>query len=182
MSSNNAWPGFALLGCCHQLFKETFNAFHCQEHGPARAPARLLPLPGCRHGRGMGTWGRDAATGGLPAPCRRVGAKWLEDNPYSKGAAQTEAVRIGSSGYNQNCARCHGLEAMSGGIAPDLRNLDEECASLADAAKKNACMKEVNDYFIGTVRRGRTRDGRVYMPPFEGMLSQEALVGHRNLS
>lgn len=36
-------------------------------------------------------------------------------------------------------------------------------------------MKEVNDYFIGTVRRGRTRDGRVYMPPFEGMLSQEAL-------
>ncbi|MBS0509391.1 MAG: cytochrome c-550 PedF [Proteobacteria bacterium] len=105
----------------------------------------------------------------------QVGAKWLEDNPYSKGAAQGEAVRIGSSGYNQNCARCHGLEAISGGIAPDLRHLDEECTSLADAAKKNACMKEVNDYFIGTVRRGRTRDGRVYMPPFEGMLSQEAL-------
>ncbi len=105
----------------------------------------------------------------------QVGAKWLEDNPYSKGAAQTEAVRIGSSGYNQNCARCHGLEAISGGIAPDLRHLDEECTSLADAAKKSACFKEVNDYFIGTVRRGRTRDGRVYMPPFEGMLSQEAL-------
>jgi len=25
------------------------------------------------------------------------------------------------------------------------------------------------------VRGGRTRDGRVYMPPFEGILSQEAL-------
>ena len=104
-----------------------------------------------------------------------VGQKWVEDNPYSKGPARTEAVRIGASGYNQNCARCHGLEAISGGIAPDLRKLDEECTSLADEAKKNACFKEVNDYFIGTVRRGRTRDGRVYMPPFEGMLSQEAL-------
>lgn len=38
-----------------------------------------------------------------------VGQKWLEDNPYSKGPAQAEAVRIGASGYNQNCARCHGL-------------------------------------------------------------------------
>ncbi|SEA82248.1 MULTISPECIES: cytochrome c-550 PedF [Acidovorax] len=104
-----------------------------------------------------------------------VGQKWLEDNPYSKGPAQAEAVRIGASGYNQNCARCHGLEAISGGIAPDLRKLDEECTSLADALKKNACFKEVNDYFMGTARRGRTRDGRVYMPPFEGMLSQEAL-------
>lgn len=84
-------------------------------------------------------------------------------------------MRIGASGYNQNCARCHGLEAISGGIAPDLRKLDEECTSLADALKKNACFKEVNDYFMGTARRGRTRDGRVYMPPFEGMLSQEAL-------
>lgn len=104
-----------------------------------------------------------------------VGQKWVEDNPYSKGPARTEAVRIGASGYNQNCARCHGLEAISGGIAPDLRKMDEECTSLASEDKKNACFKEVNDYFIGTVRRGRTRDGRVYMPPFEGMLSQEAL-------
>lgn len=105
----------------------------------------------------------------------QVGAKWLEDNPYSKGQVQGEAVRVGASGYNQNCARCHGLEAISGGIAPDLRHLDDECTSLAAEAKKNACFREVNDYFIGTVRRGRTRDGRVYMPPFEGMLSQEAL-------
>lgn len=40
----------------------------------------------------------------------QVGAKWLEDNPYSKGPARAEAVRIGASGYNQNCARCHGLK------------------------------------------------------------------------
>lgn len=105
----------------------------------------------------------------------QLGEKWLDDNPYSKGAAHSEALRIGASGYNQNCARCHGLEAISGGIAPDLRHLDDECTGMEDAQEKSACFKEINDYFIGTVRRGRTRDGRVYMPPFEGMLSQEAL-------
>ena len=101
-----------------------------------------------------------------------LGDQWRAENPYRRN---DKAIKVGTSAYNQNCARCHGLEAISGGIAPDLRKLDEECTSLADEAKKNACFKEVNDYFIGTVRRGRTRDGRVYMPPFEGMLSQEAL-------
>ncbi|GAA4003718.1 cytochrome c-550 PedF [Comamonas faecalis] len=104
----------------------------------------------------------------------QLGSKWLESNPYSKGEAHDEALRIGTSAYNQNCARCHGLEAVSGGIAPDLRKFDEECAGLA-AAKKAACYGEMDDFFVGTVRRGRTRDGRVYMPPFEGTLSQEAI-------
>ncbi len=105
----------------------------------------------------------------------QLGAKWLDDNPYSKGPANKEALRIGSSAYNQNCARCHGLEAISGGISPDLRKLDNDCADLADQAKKNACYQEISEYFVATVRRGRTRDGRVYMPPFEGTLSQEAI-------
>jgi cytochrome c-550 PedF len=105
----------------------------------------------------------------------QLGSKWLDDNPYSKGEGHDEALRIGTSAYNQNCARCHGLEAISGGISPDLRKLDSDCMGLADAAKKQACFQEINDYFISTVRRGRARDGRVYMPPFEGILTQEAL-------
>lgn len=106
----------------------------------------------------------------------QLGAKWLDNNPFSKGApAHQEALRIGTSAYNQNCARCHGLEAISGGISPDLRKLDNDCADLADDAKKSACYQEINEYFVGTVRRGRARDGRVYMPPFEGILSQEAI-------
>ncbi|SDM72190.1 cytochrome c-550 PedF [Oryzisolibacter propanilivorax] len=106
----------------------------------------------------------------------QLGAKWRESNPYG-GAAEghKEALRIGSSAYNQNCARCHGLEAVSGGIAPDLRKFDEECAGYADQAKQKVCYQEMDDYYAGTVRRGRTRDGRVYMPPFEGTLSQEAV-------
>ena len=64
----------------------------------------------------------------------QLGAKWLESNPYDKASpARGEALRIGSSAYNQNCARCHGLEAVSGGIAPDLRKFDDDCISLADA-------------------------------------------------
>lgn len=105
----------------------------------------------------------------------QLGPKWLESNPYSKGDAHHEALRIGSSAYNQNCARCHGLEAISGGIAPDLRKLDGDCSGLADAAQKELCHAEISEYFVGTVRKGRTRDGRVYMPPFEGTLSQEAI-------
>ncbi|HEV8311702.1 MAG TPA: cytochrome c-550 PedF [Burkholderiaceae bacterium] len=101
-----------------------------------------------------------------------LGEQWRAENPYRKS---DKAIKIGTSAYNQNCARCHGLEAISGGIAPDLRRLDNECASLKDEKKKAACVKEVDEYFSGTVRRGRTRNGAVYMPPFEGTLNQEAV-------
>jgi len=89
---------------------------------------------------------------------KALGAEWRKENPYR---GDKEAIRIGSSAYNQNCARCHGLEAVSGGIAPDLRMLPIDA--------------ETDDYFINTVRRGRVRNGAVYMPPFEEALSQEAM-------
>lgn len=106
----------------------------------------------------------------------QLGEKWQSANPYNeKSPARAEALRIGTSAYNQNCARCHGLEAISGGIAPDLRKIDSDCMGFADAEKKAQCFAEIDEYFVATVRRGRTRDGRVYMPPFEGVLSQEAI-------
>ncbi len=107
-------------------------------------------------------------TSGLP----KLGTEWRPENPYRANAA---AIKIGTSAFNQNCARCHGIEAISGGIAPDLRKLDNDCASLKDAGKKAACVKEMDDVFLTTVRHGRTRNGAVYMPPFEGVMSQEAI-------
>ncbi|WP_244857012.1 cytochrome c-550 PedF [Aromatoleum bremense] len=89
---------------------------------------------------------------------KQLGAEWQTVNPYRDNK---EAIRIGDSAFNQNCARCHGLGAVSGGIAPDLRLLDLE--------------PETDEYFIGRVRKGVTRNGAVYMPPFEGTLSQEAM-------
>jgi cytochrome c-550 PedF len=104
----------------------------------------------------------------LPA----LGKEWKDTNPYRENA---EAIKVGASGYNQNCARCHGLEAISGGIAPNLRKLDADCMGLADAKKKDACIAEMDNYFSQTVRRGRTRNGAVYMPPYEDILQQEAV-------
>jgi cytochrome c-550 PedF len=93
-------------------------------------------------------------TAGLP----NLGKNWKKANPYRGNPL---AVKIGSSAYNQNCARCHGLEAISGGIAPDLRYLPEG--------------DEGDEIYVMRVRNGAVRDGRVYMPKFEGILSQEAL-------
>ncbi len=89
---------------------------------------------------------------------KQLGDDWLDTNPY---AGDAEAIRIGSSAYNQNCARCHGLGAVSGGIAPDLRKLEPG--------------PEDDEFFIQKVRNGVTRNGAVYMPPFEGILTQEAM-------
>ncbi|WP_027476073.1 cytochrome c-550 PedF [Curvibacter gracilis] len=130
------------------------------------AGALLLALSGLAHAHGDVT-PQAVDTGNLP----KLGEEWRVDNPYSKNP---EAIRIGSSGFNQNCARCHGLEAISGGIAPDLRHLDDDCAGLRDAKKQAACVRDVNDWFIGHFRHGVTRNGAVYMPGFEGILSQEA--------
>ncbi len=102
----------------------------------------------------------------------QLGADWRSENPYRGNAA---AVKVGSSAYNQNCARCHGLEAISGGVAPDLRKMDNDCVSLKVAAKKAACVVDVDQYFANSVRRGKVRNGAVYMPPFEGIISQEGV-------
>jgi cytochrome c-550 PedF len=94
---------------------------------------------------------------------KNLGADFLKSNPYRKDKT---AIRIGSSAYNQNCARCHGLEAISGGIAPDLRYLP-----LGD---------DGDEIFMQRIRKGSVRDGRVYMPPFEHTLSQEAMWAIRS--
>ena len=107
-------------------------------------------------------------TRGLPV----LGDKWRDENPYRTNAL---AQKIGASAYGQNCARCHGLEAVSGGIAPDLRQLDRDCVGMKNAAKKAACYKEMDNYFLASVRSGKVRNGAVYMPPFEGVFNQEAM-------
>lgn len=91
-----------------------------------------------------------------------LGEEWKTRNPYS---GNERAIEIGKSGYNQNCARCHGLGAVSGGISPDLRYLPHD----ADG----------DEWYIYRVRSGAVRNGITYMPKFAesdgGPLSQEAL-------
>jgi cytochrome c-550 PedF len=96
-------------------------------------------------------------TTGLPS----LGSDWLEKNPYRGTKFQELATKIGSSGFNQNCARCHGLEAESGGLAPDLRYLDKG--------------DEGDAWFINRVRHGYAQNGVTKMPVWQGILSQEAM-------
>ena len=98
-----------------------------------------------------------------------LGDEWLEENPYRGNA---EAIRVGSSAYNQNCARCHGLEAISGGMTPDLRKLNDE--------NEFSTLAESDEWFMMRIRNGAVIDGRVYMPPFEEILSQEAMWAIRS--
>lgn len=94
------------------------------------------------------------ATEGL----KPLGEEWLEENPY---IGNKKAIEIGEHAYAENCARCHGLGAISGGIAPDLRFLEEGL--------------EGDEWFMERIRNGAVRNGNVYMPPFEGVMNQEAM-------
>ncbi len=86
-----------------------------------------------------------------------------ETNPYRGKDKKIvdKAVEIGSSAYNQNCARCHGLGAVSGGIAPDLRMLP-----VGD---------DGDEIFAQRIRNGSVRNGVTYMPPFGSVFSEPAI-------
>lgn len=90
-----------------------------------------------------------------------IGDAWLPKNPYrADPKVYAIAQKIGESAYGQNCARCHGLEAISGGIAPDLRYLE-----VADAG---------DEWYMDRYQHGAARDGKVYMPPMGEILGQKA--------
>lgn len=97
-------------------------------------------------------------TKGLPT----LGKEWLEKNPWRdpKGENWARAVEAGSSGYNSNCARCHGLGAVSGGLAPDLRHLEANI--------------DGDEWYLERFKLGYTQNGITKMPAFGELLSQEA--------
>ncbi|MBH9392340.1 cytochrome c-550 PedF [Pseudomonas aeruginosa] len=102
-----------------------------------------------------------------PKGLEPLGKEWRDTNPYRKPYAKHDlAVEIGASAYNQNCARCHGLEAKSGGIAPDLRLLETGA--------------EGDEWFKERVINGAVRDGAVYMPKMADFISQEGLWAIRS--
>ena len=94
--------------------------------------------------------------------------EFAAENPYRvEGGDQYKlAIEIGSAAYNSNCARCHGLEVMSGGIAPDLRLLED--GEFGD------------EWFIERVRKGYSQNGAYKMPPFDAILNQEAMWAIRS--
>lgn len=99
-------------------------------------------------------------TAGLP----ETGDEWLIENPYRAEQVGEEvwlrSLEIGASGYNQNCARCHGLEVVSGGLAPDLRFLEAE--------------EYGDEWYVERFVDGYTQNGITKMPAFGELLGQDA--------
>ncbi len=125
--------------------------------GVAAAALVLFVLAGSAHAHGdVKPQAVDAS--GLP----KLGDDWLEENPWRdpKGEHWTRAVEVGRSGYNQNCARCHGLQVVSGGLAPDLRFLE---ANL-----------DGDEWYLERYQVGYTQNGITKMPAFGELLGQEA--------
>lgn len=91
-----------------------------------------------------------------------VGEEWLTENPYRTAdpSVWEKAIDIGESGFIQNCARCHGLGAISGGLAPDIRFLEAEEAG--------------DEWYVERFRTGATQDGVTKMPAFGDLLGQKA--------
>ncbi len=87
------------------------------------------------------------------------------ENPYRDTDDYETAIKVGDKAYNQNCARCHGLGALSGGIAPDLRYL---------------IPGDDDEYFIEKVKLGAVRNGVTYMPAFGEIFSDEAIWSIRS--
>ena len=102
-----------------------------------------------------------------------IGAEWIVPNPYR---GNEKAVAVGAVGYLHNCAGCHGLNAVSGGVAPDLMKLDNECLDLASKVKQAACMKDADVYFKDITLNGKKNgEGRSTMPGYGGVFTQEAV-------
>ncbi len=97
-------------------------------------------------------------TAGLPD----LGEEWLVENPWRDPDNQfwALAIKVGASGYNQNCARCHGLEVISGGLAPDLRYLEADDFG--------------DEWYLERYQNGYTQNGVTKMPAFGELLGQEA--------
>ncbi|WP_417517447.1 cytochrome c-550 PedF [Marinobacter sp.] len=94
-------------------------------------------------------------TGDLPV----LGEEILYENPFRDGGSHSDAnslaVQIGESAYAGNCAACHGIRAMSGGLTPDLRELSEWD----------------DEYFMTRVQNGTDRG----MPSWKTTLDQNAI-------
>ncbi|MBW0147566.1 cytochrome c-550 PedF [Marinobacter arenosus] len=98
---------------------------------------------------------QEVDTGNLPT----LGEEVLAQNPFREGNQHgdmnAQAVAIGESAYAGNCAGCHGIRAMSGGLTPDLRELTEWD----------------DEYYITRVRNGTDRG----MPSWKKTLDQNAM-------
>lgn len=126
----------------------------------------LMALPALGHGD---VTPHPVDTSTLP----QLGSTSVVTNPFR---GNEKAVAVGAEGYKHNCAGCHGLEAESGGMAPDLLLPVKDCLELAAIDQQTSCIKENDDFFKTITLRGkRNGEGRYVMPAYDGVFTQEAV-------
>lgn len=106
-----------------------------------------------------------------------LGAAWRTENPY-RGDAR--AVLAGEALYRANCQRCHGEEASGRGPAPTLQLIGRFCRRVGDAGLKRRCLADADEHFRRSVLKGKVLLGVEHMPPWEGILPQEAVWALRS--
>ncbi|MEQ9545246.1 cytochrome c-550 PedF [uncultured Marinobacter sp.] len=98
---------------------------------------------------------QEVDTGNLP----ELGDDVRTENPFREGNEHgdynVQAIEVGESAYAGNCAGCHGIRAMSGGLTPDLRELTEWD----------------DEYYVNRVLNGTDRG----MPSWKKTLDQNAI-------
>lgn len=93
-------------------------------------------------------------------------------NPYRGNA---KAIAIGADGYLHNCAGCHGLNAVSGGVAPDLLALAKDCVGMKKE-QQATCLNDTDEYFRDITLNGKkTGEGRYTMPGYRSVFTEEAV-------
>lgn len=101
-----------------------------------------------------------------------LGQEWAASNPYR---GNEKAAAVGATGYAHNCAGCHGLNAESGGVAPDLLALAKDCVDMAKE-RQSACFNDTDDYFKDITLHGKKNgEGRSTMPAYGTVFTQEAV-------
>lgn len=101
-------------------------------------------------------------------------------NPYRGDAV---AIGVGAAAYEQHCATCHG-ESATRPVAegPDLRRLNGFCNRLTEAPLRQHCLRDVDSYFLHSVREGKLRAGQMHMPAWKHVLPQELIWAIRSFT
>lgn len=108
-------------------------------------------------------------TSGLPP----LGDTWLDSNPYR---GNTAIVSTGRALFNESCAICHGTDGNpKNQPGPNLLRLHRGCQKVEDSALLTRCLSDVDHYFVKSVRGGKRVLDVQHMPPWEGVLPQEAV-------
>lgn len=104
-----------------------------------------------------------------------------QDDAPNAYRGNPQVLAAGQAAYQSHCASCHGDDATHPQAeAPDLRRLNGFCRRLKDAALAARCLKDVDSYWLHSVREGKVRAGVVHMPPWKDVLTPQEIWAIRS--